>query len=149
MRTKSLTLLAATVGVSLVLAGCGANSSPSSGSSASAPAPAPAGAGALGKVGVILPETATSARWEGFDKPMLQKALTDAGFSPDIQNAQGDVQKFSTLADGMIAQGVKVLIIAAINSEVGSAVAAVAPTTTCRSTTKRSAPSRARVSRPR
>jgi D-xylose transport system substrate-binding protein len=57
---------------------------------------------------------------------MLQKALTDAGFSPDIQNAQGDVQKFSTLADGMIAQGVKVLIIAAINSEVGSAVAAKA-----------------------
>jgi D-xylose transport system substrate-binding protein len=88
--------------------------------------PAPAGGGANGKVGVILPETATSARWEGFDKPMLQKALTDAGFSPDIQNAQGDVQKFSTLADGMIAQGVKVLIIAAINSEVGSAVAAKA-----------------------
>jgi D-xylose transport system substrate-binding protein len=57
---------------------------------------------------------------------MLQKALTDQGFTVDIQNAQGDVQKFSTLADGMIAQGVKVLIIAAINGEVGSAVAAKA-----------------------
>jgi D-xylose transport system substrate-binding protein len=127
MRSKTLTLVAAVAGFSLVLTACGANSSPSGGTGSSTSAEsAPAGGGANGKVGVILPETATSARWEGFDKPMLQKALTAAGFSPDIQNAQGDVQKFSTLADGMIAEGVKVLIIAAINSEVGSAVAAKA-----------------------
>jgi D-xylose transport system substrate-binding protein len=127
MRSKTLTLVAAMAGFSLVLTACGANSSPSGGTgSSTSAASAPAGGGANGKVGVILPETATSARWEGFDKPMLQKALTDQGFSVDIQNAQGDVQKFSTLADGMIAQGVKVLIIAAINSEVGSAVAAKA-----------------------
>jgi D-xylose transport system substrate-binding protein len=127
MRTKTLTLVAAMVGFSLVLTACGANSSTPGGTAPSNSAvSAPAGGGASGKVGVILPETATSARWEGFDKPMLQKALTDQGFTVDIQNAQGDVQKFSTLADGMIAQGVKVLIIAAINGEVGSAVAAKA-----------------------
>jgi D-xylose transport system substrate-binding protein len=127
MRTKTLTLVAAMVGFSLVLTACGANSSTPGGTAPSNTAvSAPAGGGASGKVGVILPETATSARWEGFDKPMLQKALTDQGFTVDIQNAQGDVQKFSTLADGMIAQGVKVLIIAAINGEVGSAVAAKA-----------------------
>jgi D-xylose transport system substrate-binding protein len=127
MRTKTLTLVAAMVGFSLVLTACGANSSTPGGTGPSNSAvSAPAGGGASGKVGVILPETATSARWEGFDKPMLQKALTAQGFTVDIQNAQGDVQKFSTLADGMIAQGVKVLIIAAINGEVGSAVAAKA-----------------------
>jgi D-xylose transport system substrate-binding protein len=127
MRTKTLTLVAAMVGFSLVLTACGANSSTPGGTAPSNSAvSAPAGGGGSGKVGVILPETATSARWEGFDKPMLQKALTDQGFTVDIQNAQGDVQKFSTLADGMIAQGVKVLIIAAINGEVGSAVAAKA-----------------------
>jgi D-xylose transport system substrate-binding protein len=78
------------------------------------------------KVGVILPETASSARWEGFDRPMIQDAMTKLGLDPDIQNAQGDVQKFSTLADGMISQGVKVLVIGSINSEVGSSVAAKA-----------------------
>jgi D-xylose transport system substrate-binding protein len=36
------------------------------------------------------------------------------------------VQKFSTLADAMISQGVKVLVIGSINSEVGSSVAAKA-----------------------
>jgi D-xylose transport system substrate-binding protein len=125
MRTKTLTLLAVAASASMILAGCGANSTPSGGTAGSSSAPAPA-SGANGTVGVILPETATSARWEGFDKPMLQTALTAEGFSVDIQNAQGDVQKFSTLADGMISKGVKVLIIAAINSEVGGAVAAKA-----------------------
>jgi D-xylose transport system substrate-binding protein len=75
---------------------------------------------------VILPETASSARWEGFDRPMIQAAMQAEGLDPDIQNAQGDVQKFSTLADGMISQGVKVLVIGSINSEVGSSVAAKA-----------------------
>ena len=72
---------------------------------------------------MILPETATSARWEGFDKPLLEAALKAEGLDPDIQNAQGDVQKFSTLADGMINAGVKVLIIATPNAEVGASVA--------------------------
>ncbi|WP_433565841.1 sugar ABC transporter substrate-binding protein [Nocardia sp. CA-151230] len=105
----------------LTLTACGSNSSSTTSSSS-----APSGGGANGTVGVILPETATSARWESFDKPLLQKALNEAGFDADVQNAQGDVQKFSTLADGMIAKGVKVLLIASINSEVGSAVAAKA-----------------------
>ncbi|QLY29629.1 sugar ABC transporter substrate-binding protein [Nocardia huaxiensis] len=104
----------------LTLTACGSNSS-----SDDSPGGTDGG-GANGTVGVILPETATSARWETFDKPMLQEALRAEGFAADVQNAQGDVQKFSTLADGMIAKGVKVLIIASINSEVGSAVASKA-----------------------
>ncbi|WP_324194007.1 sugar ABC transporter substrate-binding protein [Nocardia blacklockiae] len=102
----------------LTLAACGSNTTRDAGTTATV-----GGGGGNGTVGVILPETATSARWEGFDRPMLQKALNAQGFDADIQNAQGDVQKFSTLADGMIAKGVKVLLIASINSEVGTAVA--------------------------
>src|SRR2546430_1723159 len=125
MRRKTLALLAAGVGASLALTACGANSNnnaPSGGGSTGGSAPAPAPAGGI-KVGVILPETATSARWEGFDKPMLEAALKAQGLDPEIQNAQGDVSKFSTLADGMISKAVKVLIIAAINSDVGASVA--------------------------
>ncbi|MGW4402073.1 substrate-binding domain-containing protein [Amycolatopsis nivea] len=127
MRTRTLTLLAATVSAGLALSACGANSAGSgnSGDSKSS-ASAPAGGGASGKVGVILPETATSARWEAFDKPMLQAALSAQGFSADIQNAQGDNQKFSTLADGFISSGVKVLIIAPSDPAVGAAIEAKA-----------------------
>ncbi|WP_406629330.1 sugar ABC transporter substrate-binding protein [Amycolatopsis sp. WGS_07] len=122
MRSRTLTLLAATVSAGLALSACGANSAGSGGSGDSKSASAPAGGGASGKVGVILPETATSARWEAFDKPMLQAALSAQGFSADIENAQGDNQKFSTLADGFIAQGVKVLIIAPSDPAVGAAI---------------------------
>jgi D-xylose transport system substrate-binding protein len=75
---------------------------------------------------VILPETKSSARWEGFDKPLLQQAMAAQGLDADIQNAQGDEQKFSTLGDGMISSGVNVLVIASITSESGAAVAAKA-----------------------
>ncbi len=108
------------MGLTLALSACGANQeSPQSGDQESGTDSADGGI----PVGVILPETATSARWEGFDKPMLEEALRAKGLDPDIQNAQGDVQKFSTLADQMINDGVKVLIIASINSELGGTVA--------------------------
>jgi D-xylose transport system substrate-binding protein len=121
MRSTRLALLAAGLGLTLVMSACGANEDTSGGSGGGQDTGEESSGGI--PVGVILPETATSARWEGFDKPMLEAALKAEGLDPDIQNAQGDVQKFSTLADGMINDGVKVLIIAAINSEIGGTVA--------------------------
>ncbi|HEV2778407.1 MAG TPA: substrate-binding domain-containing protein [Actinophytocola sp.] len=122
MRRTTLALLAAGVGVSLALTACGANQeTPSGGGQTSNGGGAPAGGV---KVGVILPETATSARWEGFDKPLLEAAMRAEGLDPDIQNAQGDVQKFTTLADGMISSGVKVLVMASINAASANAIAA-------------------------
>ena len=121
---KRTAVLAAGLGLTMALAACGQNAAaPSSGGSApSAAAPAAGGT----KVGVILPETQSSARWEGFDKPLLTAAMQAEGLDADIQNAQGDEQKFSTLADGMISSGVKVLVIASISSESGAAMAAKA-----------------------
>ncbi|HEY3609268.1 MAG TPA: substrate-binding domain-containing protein [Pseudonocardiaceae bacterium] len=146
MRKSTLALLAASSGLALALTACGNNSSPSnsasgsgSGSGASCPAigaglPAPAavpsppssgataGGGNNALVGVILPETATSARWAAFDQPMLEKALTGEGLKPIIENAQGDDQKFTQIADSMLSQHVKVLIIGAPNGAVGATV---------------------------
>jgi D-xylose transport system substrate-binding protein len=119
MRSKTLASIAVTAGLALAVTACGANTSSNTGGSTETKT----GSGTGAKVGVILPETKTSARWEGFDKPLLEAALKAEGLDPDIQNAQGDVQKFSTLADGMINNGVKVLIIATPNSEVGASVA--------------------------
>ena len=120
---KRTAVLAAGLGLTMALAACGQNAAaPSSGGSSPSAAPAAGGT----KVGVILPETQSSARWEGFDKPLLTAAMQAEGLDADIQNAQGDEQKFSTLADGMISSGVKVLVIASISSESGAAVAAKA-----------------------
>lgn len=116
-RDLRVALAAVVATAALTLSACGANSAgPGSGVGDTAPA------NSKGTIGVLLPETATSARWEAFDKPYLKSAIEGEGYSANIQNAQGDVQKFASLADGMIASGVKALVVASPNPEVGAAV---------------------------
>ena len=79
------------------------------------------GAAAIGKVGVILPDSATSPRWEANDRPLLKAAFDAAGVGSDIQNADGDKSKFATLCDSMINAGVKVLLIVNLDSDSGKA----------------------------
>jgi len=74
------------------------------------------------QVGVILPDTKSSARWATADLKYLQAAFDAAGVKADIQNAQGDKTQFQTIADGMISEGVKVLIIVNLDSGTGKAV---------------------------
>ena len=93
----------------VTMAACG--SSTKSGSSAKG-----------GKIGVILPDSKSSARWETADRKFLSDAITAAGFTPDIQNAEGDKTKFATIADSMIASKVKVLMIVDLDSDSGAAV---------------------------
>jgi len=75
-----------------------------------------------GKVGVILPDTTSSTRYTQYDAPLLTKALKDAGITPDVQNAQGDKNRFASIAQSMIGEGVKVLIIDSIDAASGAGV---------------------------
>ena len=97
------------------IAACGNNESGDSGSSGS-------GSSSVGKVGVILPDTKSSARWATADAKYLAEAFKAAGVQADIQNAQGDKAQFQTIADGMISSGVKVLMIVNLDSATGKAV---------------------------
>ena len=70
---------------------------------------------------MILPDAATSPRWEANDRPLLKAAFDAAGIESDIQNANGDKSKFGTICDGMINAGVNVLLIVNLDSESGTA----------------------------
>ena len=74
------------------------------------------------QVGVILPDAASSARWETADRVFLAAAFKKAGVTADIQNANGDKAKFATIADQMLAKGVKVLIMAGLDSPSTAAI---------------------------
>jgi ABC-type xylose transport system substrate-binding protein len=74
------------------------------------------------KVGVIVSDPAASARWEDVDQPLLNNTMGAEGLAPDVQNSAGDPRRFAAIADGMINEGVKVLVIAAPNNEVSAAV---------------------------
>src|SRR3954451_609645 len=78
------------------------------------------------KVGVILPDTQSSARWENADRPLLADAFKAAGVDSDIQNANGDKAKFSTIADQMLNSGANVLLIGNLDSPSAAAVIAKA-----------------------
>jgi D-xylose transport system substrate-binding protein len=108
-------LAVATVGAVAIggLAACGDNNKKSSSSN---PTSKPA------YVGVILPDTKSSQRWETADKPNLEAAFKSAGVKYDIKNAQGDKTQFGTIADAMLAEGVNVLIITDLDAGSGGAV---------------------------
>ena len=137
----------APLGVALVLssaglAACGSNSDNSSSNSSSsssggvsaacsldnpptsgAKAPPSGSAGkASGKVGAILPDTTSSTRYTLYDAPLLTKGLKAAGITPDVQNAGGSTSKFASIAQSMIGEGVKVLIIDSIDAPSGAGV---------------------------
>ncbi|OLE27263.1 MAG: sugar ABC transporter substrate-binding protein [Actinobacteria bacterium 13_1_20CM_3_71_11] len=113
---KGILAVATTGALALTgLAACGNNNS-SGGSSGSS------GAAKQPYVGVILPDSKTSARWEGADRPYLEQAFKDAGVKYDIQNAQGDKNAFQTIADQMLTKGVNVLVIVNLDSGTGKAV---------------------------
>jgi len=80
-----------------------------------------------GLIGVLLPDTTTSARYESFDRPYLQKALTAAGLAASdikIDNAQGSASTMQTQAEADITQGATVLLIDPIDSGSGAAIEA-------------------------
>ena len=79
-----------------------------------------------GKVGVILPDTTSSTRYTLYDAPLLKQYLKAAGLTPDVQNAGGSTQRFAAIAQSMIGEGVRVLIIDSIDASSGAAVEKVA-----------------------
>ncbi len=87
----------------LLLAGCSSSGGTSGGSTAST------------RACVILPDSASSPRWESLDRPALQKAFTDAGFQADIQNAQGDTGKYATIAQQELTKGCGVMVLVDYN----------------------------------
>src|SRR3954447_12954838 len=100
----------------LVLSACSSSSSDKGSSSKSTTSSGKA------QVGVILPDTTSSARYTQYDEPLLKKAFEDANIKADIQNAQGDNAKFVSIAQSMIAGGVKVLLIDPSDPQTGISV---------------------------
>ena len=84
------------------------------------------GGGKGAKVGVILPDVTSGQRWRTDDPQYLKKAFEAANVPVDIQNAQGDKTRFATIADRMIGDGVKVLMIVNLDSPSGADVLAKA-----------------------
>ena len=81
------------------------------------------------QVGVILPDTTSSARYVSFDAPYLNAAFADAGYTQAqyrIDNAQGSDQTQLNDATADINLGAKVLIVDPLDGPTGQAIAQLA-----------------------
>jgi D-xylose transport system substrate-binding protein len=140
MRKGVNILIAATAVGTVVLTGCSSSkksSSPSTTSGAAAAtttseassAAATTTAAATGKfdgkgakVGIILPDTTSSPRWITADPTALKADCKRDNLVCDIQNANGSASGMKTIAQGMEAKKIKVLMIVNLDPASGAAI---------------------------
>ncbi|MDA0168735.1 substrate-binding domain-containing protein [Solirubrobacter taibaiensis] len=123
MKFRALGAVAVAATLAFTVAACGDDEPTTSGGGGGGEATQEA---TKAKVGVILPDAASSARWETADRKFLGEAFEAAGVESDIQNANGDKAKFATIADQMLNAGANVLLIVNLDSPSAAAVIAKA-----------------------
>jgi D-xylose transport system substrate-binding protein len=120
-RTRLSALLGAIL-IIMLLAACGNDS----GGTTTNPT-APKNGKDCTQIGVLLPETASSARWDGKDKPELSKRIKEVtGKDVDYYNAEGDATKQETQADAALTKGDCILVVAPKNASTSAAIVAKA-----------------------
>src|SRR5438552_483603 len=125
---RSFTLMTGILLFALVLAGCGSANNGGTGSTGgSTPSTGSTGGGngkGCTKIGVLLPETASSARWDGKDKPALIADIQAAipGATIDYANAQGSAPTQQNQADQALTKGDCILVIAPNDSAAAAAI---------------------------
>jgi D-xylose transport system substrate-binding protein len=120
---RMLAIGGALCALSFGIAACGSddnNSTSTSGGGASTSS----SASKAQKVGVLLPDTKSSVRWESFDRPLLEAAFKSAGVPVTIDNAQGDKSTQQQQAEQQITNGAKVLLLVNLDSGSGAAIEA-------------------------
>jgi D-xylose transport system substrate-binding protein len=118
------TLMVGILVFSLLLAACGSSNT---GTTGTTPAAVTNGKNCM-KVGVLLPETATSARWEGKDKPLLTSLIPKnlPGATVDFNNAQGSADTQQTQAQAALTNGDCILVLASVDSIKSASIVAAA-----------------------
>ncbi|HRV95174.1 MAG TPA: substrate-binding domain-containing protein, partial [Anaerolineae bacterium] len=79
-----------------------------------------------GSIAVLLPDSASSARWENDDRRFFEEAFDAAGVEYTIVNAEGDARVQQTQAEQAITNGAKVLLLVNLDSGSGAAIIAQA-----------------------
>ncbi|MDH6127856.1 substrate-binding domain-containing protein [Kitasatospora sp. GP82] len=100
----------AAVSMALTMAACGKAGGDKKDSAAS---------GDTKSIGLLLPENASSTRYESFDKPFIEAKVKALCSDCDVKysNAEGSASKQKQQFDTLIAQGVKVIILDAFDAK--------------------------------
>ena len=79
-----------------------------------------------GKISVLLPDSASSARWESDDRRFFQAAFEGVGLVDGVDfsivNAEGDPAAQITQAEAALAEGASVILLTNLDSGSGAAI---------------------------
>lgn len=123
---RGVAAVTALLGASLVtglLAGCGTSSTTTS-TGGTSTGTAFSAAKNCTKIGVLLPETNSSPRWEAYDHPLLVKAINHylPGATIDYTNANGSADTQQSQAETDLTKGDCILVVAAHDSSAAAAI---------------------------
>ncbi|MDX1436747.1 MAG: substrate-binding domain-containing protein, partial [Anaerolineales bacterium] len=79
-----------------------------------------------GSIWVLLPDSASSPRWETDDRRFFEEAFEAAGVEYNIVNAEADARTQQTQAEQAITSGAKVILLVNLDSASGAAIIAQA-----------------------
>ncbi|MEX2211908.1 MAG: substrate-binding domain-containing protein [Gaiellaceae bacterium] len=111
----ALTLIVSAL--AFVAAGCGGDDEAADTGAAEETA-----AGGEGSIWVLLPDSASSARWETDDRRFFEEAFTEAGVEHTIVNAEGDAATQQQQAEQAIADGASVILLVSLDTGSGAAI---------------------------
>jgi D-xylose transport system substrate-binding protein len=115
MRKGILAAVAAGVTVTTALAGCSSSKAPATSSSTT-----------NNKVGVLLPDTASSPRWTAADPDEIAKQCTVYKLNCQVYNANGSATEQETQAQQLISSGVGVILLVDLDPASGAQIEAKA-----------------------
>jgi D-xylose transport system substrate-binding protein len=110
-------ILALAFALAAVAAGCGGDDEESAGDTAAA-----TGGGGEGSIWVLLPDSASSPRWESDDRRYFDEAFSEAGVDFNIVNAEGDAAQQQAQAEQAIADGASVILLVSIDTGSGATI---------------------------
>jgi len=113
--------VAVVAGFAVVAAGCGGDDDEGTGTETTA-----AGGTCDKSIWVLLPDSATSPRWETDDRKYFDEAFTEAGVDHTIVNAEGEAATMQSQAEQAIADGAGVIVLTSLDPGSGGAIIALA-----------------------
>jgi D-xylose transport system substrate-binding protein len=104
-------LLLCVAALVLAAAGCGGDDDEGGG-----------GGDGEGSIWVLLPDSATSPRWESDDRRFFEQAFTEADVEFNIVNAEGDAAQQQSQAEQAISDGASVILLVSIDTGSGATI---------------------------
>lgn len=118
-RKRAIPIIAVLLALSFVAAACGGDDEKADGGDGGA-------GGDQGSIWVLLPDSASSDRWEKDDRRFFSQAFEDAGLADGedftIVNAEGDAATQQSQAEQAIADGASVIVLTSIDTGSGATI---------------------------